>query len=312
MKIVTQQEVEERIKEKYPNQPFEIIEYTRISKPFIIKCLKCGESSRFSSTNNFLNRKTPGLCECYSKVSNKYVAELTRKEVLNLIDNHPFLQFQEFGYNYQLNKGTVTILCSHCGQIFTKPNIEFKKHPHCPYCEGKELLNTAAYAANLPTEYTLLGDYIDQNTKVTIRHSCGFIWKVLPRKLNNYHGCPKCNTKRSKGEQKIDRILTARGLDFYIEHSFPWQSNPKRRYDFYIPEYNLVIEYMGEQHYQETNYFKVPLEEQKEIDRIKKEECLQNNVNYLDISYLQFDNIETILNDWFNDYPQGVGSSESK
>ena len=312
MKIVTIDEIQERINKKYPNQPYEIVEYTRVSAPFIIKCLKCGATTRFSTTNNFLNRKTPGLCECYSTVSNKYNADITKQDVLNLINQRSSLQFQEFGYNYKLKKNTVTVLCTHCNQVFTKPTIEFKKYPSCPYCEGKELLNTKAYSANLPSEYKLLSEYVDQNTKVTIQHSCGFIWKVIPRKLNTYHGCPKCNKKRSKGEQKIDKYLTSLGIDFFIEYSFDWQSNPKRRYDFYIPKYNLVIEYMGEQHYKETDYFRVPLKEQQTIDQIKKEECLKNGVNYLDISYLQFDNIETILNDWFNDYPKGVGSSESK
>lgn len=41
MKIISQDEFSERINNKYPNQPFEIIEYTRVSKPFTIKCLKC-------------------------------------------------------------------------------------------------------------------------------------------------------------------------------------------------------------------------------------------------------------------------------
>mgnify|MGYP002622425907 CR=1 FL=1 len=43
MKIVTINEIQNRIESKFPNQPFEIIEYTRVSKPFTIKCLKCGK-----------------------------------------------------------------------------------------------------------------------------------------------------------------------------------------------------------------------------------------------------------------------------
>ena len=41
MKIVSKTEVEERIKTRFPNQPFEIIQYTKMTDPFIIKCLKC-------------------------------------------------------------------------------------------------------------------------------------------------------------------------------------------------------------------------------------------------------------------------------
>lgn len=42
LKIVTKEEIEHRIQNKWPNQPFEIIQYTKVSQPFSIKCLKCG------------------------------------------------------------------------------------------------------------------------------------------------------------------------------------------------------------------------------------------------------------------------------
>ena len=53
MKIISQDEFSERINNKYPNQPFEIIEYTRVSKPFTIKCLKCGKIEQYSTAGNF-------------------------------------------------------------------------------------------------------------------------------------------------------------------------------------------------------------------------------------------------------------------
>lgn len=32
---------------------------------------------------------------------------------------------------------------------------------------------------------------------------CGFIWRITPSNLKQGKGCPKCNKKVSKGEQKI-------------------------------------------------------------------------------------------------------------
>lgn len=61
---------------------------------------------------------------------------------------------------------------------------------------------------------------------------------------------------------------------FEIEYSFSWQSNKKRRYDFYLPDYNLIIEYNGEQHYLENKYFKVPLKEQQKSMQRKKKKLL--------------------------------------
>lgn len=57
MKIVTKEMVEERIRNRFPNEPFEIIEYTKISKPIIIKCLDCQRITKYSTCNNFLGAK---------------------------------------------------------------------------------------------------------------------------------------------------------------------------------------------------------------------------------------------------------------
>ena len=60
---------------------------------------------------------------------------------------------------------------------------------------------------------------------------------------------------------------------------------------------------MGRQHYEETPGFcKDSLKERQERDALKKQDAIENGINYLSISYLDFENIETILTKWFNDY----------
>jgi len=72
-------------------------------------------------------------------------------------------------------------------------------------------------------------------------------------------------------------------------------------YDFYLPKYNLLIEYQGNYHDGTANN---QTEEefiiQKEHDRRKKEYAEQNEYNFLEIWYKDFDNIETILNEYLN------------
>jgi hypothetical protein len=67
-------------------------------------------------------------------------------------------------------------------------------------------------------------------------------------------------------------------------------------YDFYLPKYNLLIEYQGEFHdgtaYQQS---KKDFEKQFEHDRRKKEYAKQHNMILLEIWYWDFDNIEEIL-----------------
>lgn len=61
---------------------------------------------------------------------------------------------------------------------------------------------------------------------------------------------------------------------------------------------------MGEQHYQEVPTFKYSLEEQKEIDKEKYLDAINNGYNYLSIKYTEFNNLEEILTNWFNDYSE--------
>lgn len=312
MKIVTQHEVENRLKNIFPNQPFEIIEYTKTTKPFIIKCLKCGEIKQYANCRGFFTKSPTNktnICHCYNLKSTQTIHQLNEEKILQLCKKNPSIEFLSFGFREHTNKYTVNILCNKCNQKFNKDLASFLKNQTCPFCESNHNLNTQGFKANLPDEYELISEYKDTETKILVKHSCGFIWKVKPHNLisrinSGYCGCPKCNHKRSKGENKIANWLLNNNKIFIEQQIFLWQSNPKFRYDFYLPQQQLIIEYMGQQHYQEVSFFHDTLAERQEHDQIKQLEAQQHNLKYLIISYQDFNNIETILQDWFNDYPE--------
>ena len=67
-------------------------------------------------------------------------------------------------------------------------------------------------------------------------------------------------------------------------------------YDFYLEDFNILIEYQGEFHdgtarQQTEEQFKI----QKEHDKRKKEYAISHNINLLEIWYYDYDNIENIL-----------------
>ena len=69
-------------------------------------------------------------------------------------------------------------------------------------------------------------------------------------------------------------------------------------YDFYLQQYNLLIEFQGKQHEQPIEYFggEKTFKKQQEHDKRKREYAKQNNINLLEIWYYDFDNITEILN----------------
>ena len=316
MKIVSINEVEERITKRFPNEPFKIIKYTKMTEPFVIQCLQCNEIKTFSSCRNFLNSGTHTrihLCTCYNinNLNNRH--EQNKTKILQLINKNNDIAFLSFDYRERTKKHSINILCKKCNQIYNKTWEDFIKNQTCPYCQSKHNLNTSGFAASLPEEYQLISEYTGNENKILIKHDCGFIWHIKPhnftQKINSgYYGCPQCNHKRSRGEMKIAQWLAQHSIIFIEEQTFIWSSNSKFRYDFYLPYHNLLIEYMGVQHYQEVSFFHDTLAQRQEYDKIKKQEALAHNINYLTISYTEFKNIETILTDWFNDYP--IGSKE--
>ena len=60
-----------------------------------------------------------------------------------------------------------------------------------------------------------------------------------------------------------------------------------RVFDFYLPDYNLCIEYDGEQHFKPLKHFggEKDLTERQENDKIKTNYCLENKISLLRIRY---------------------------
>jgi len=66
-------------------------------------------------------------------------------------------------------------------------------------------------------------------------------------------------------------------------------------FDFYLPDYNLCIEYDGIFHYEDIFDKPYDFKTGKKRDKIKTKYCKDNNINLLRIPYWEFDNIEEIL-----------------
>lgn len=305
MKIVSKEDIIQRIQNNYPDAPFELLEYTKVTQPITVKCLSCGKELHSSSVQNFLNKQT--LCTCLNPRSSDYKHNKNKELILKLCEDNPDIEWKSFSYRQNTKKYSVQVHCLLCGSDFEKDWESFMINQTCPYCQSKHNLNTAGFQTMLPAEYTLVSEYTGTENKVLIKHQCGFIWKIKPhifvgKLAHGYIGCPHCNHKRSKGEQKIARFLERNNIKYYNEYIFPWSSNSKFRYDFYVPDYNLIIEYMGEQHYKEINFYHDTLEERQEYDQIKEKEAKEHSYNYLVIPFNKYQDIDTILHDWFNDY----------
>lgn len=109
-------------------------------------------------------------------------------------------------------------------------------------------------------------------------------------------GCSKCN--QSKGEKTIETYLQLNNINYINQYKIPINKNinisGKAKIDFYLPDYDLYIEYNGIQHYIPMKYFggELGFKHQQERDEYVKNYC---GNKLIEIKY-NCENIDDLLN----------------
>ena len=115
--------------------------------------------------------------------------------------------------------------------------------------------------------------------------------------LNGYR-CPKCSKSRSILEIKVEEELIKNSFNYKTQFTFDDCKNPetnfKLRFDFYLPEKNVLIEVDGIQHYFLIKSFGNTEEEKiknfyngRKRDEIKNNYAMKNNIKLIRITYAQ-------------------------
>lgn len=214
------------------------------------------------------------------------------QEKLNNIYPNEKLEALDWGGD----KVNTHVKCLNCGTVYMKKGgyfLDKRKKSICKICFPTQP-NQLKENYELPNEYVYIEPYRGMNHKILIKHTkCGFIWRITPNNIKLGKGCPKCNKKVSKGEQKIIKWLNENNIKYESQYSIIIE-NHHLLIDFYLPDYDLYIEYNGEQHYHPIKHFggENKLELQKRNDNLKRS-LLKNKL--LEIPYTCFDKIEQIL-----------------
>lgn len=221
--------------------------------------------------------------------------KLTLIDFQNRLENiHPQekLQAIEWDGGDKLAK----VKCLTCGNEYIKKGENFldkRKVNICKVCFSTHS-NQLKETCDLPDGYVYMEPYKGMHNKVLVKHNqCGFIWYITPANLKIGKGCPKCNKKISKGEQKIINWLEEKHIPY--QRQVPLDINGHHlSIDFYLPIFDIYIEYNGVQHYEPVNYFggEDKFIQQQNNDQLKRL-YLKNKL--IEIPYIYFENIEEIL-----------------
>jgi hypothetical protein len=212
--------------------------------------------------------------------------------------------------NYTNNKSKIDIICPTHGKFSQRVGDHINQGCGCPNCNWDELrmsitdfVNKANKKHNYKYQY-LVEDINFKNNKEKVVIICPIHGK-FKQKINTHltgGGCPICN--ESKGEKEIRKFLEENKINYKPQHKFnDCKYKNLLPFDFYLPDYNICIEFNGSQHYEPIKFFggKKIFDEQVIRDEIKIKYCKNNNIPLIIIKHNE--NPTIILNNLFDGIP---------
>lgn len=194
--------------------------------------------------------------------------------------------------------------CLKCGYEYIDYDYNFDKKIGCGCCNGKVVVKGINDMWTTKPELAELLLNKDDGYRYTSTSGLKTDWKCpichtvhRNKAINNISlrglSC-LCSKTKSYPNRFMFWLLTNSGIEFFDEKTFEWSEN--RRYDFYIPRLNAIVEMHGSQHYRENYSFtKQHLEYHIDNDRLKRELAIHNGIeHYIEInaSQSQFDYIK--------------------
>lgn len=279
----------------------------------IVICKRCG--IEFSQrAGNHLNGNGCKQCVITDRAlkqrSNTY--DFIRKS--KIIHSTPEI-FDYKDVNYVSNSIKVKIHCNICGNDFLITPLSLLNGHGCHKCAKKshrekvtkkqDLFISECEKVHKNYNNEPLYDYSKtdyKGTNYSIIVTCKKCGKdFLQRAGHHLNGCGCTNCIKSKGEIYIENILISNNIKYNSQHRFKNCRNKlPLPFDFYLPFYNICIEYDGIYHYEVKNKFGGfdRLITQKHNDEIKTNYCCDNNIKLFRIKYT--DNLQTAVQDILN------------
>lgn len=270
------------------------VEYKNSKTPVIIRCLK-HDYIFFQRPNDHLRGQGCPLC-----------GDERREQPRKTLDDYKVEGYDYSLSEYKSSSKKIKVICNnenHKGFVFKIRPSDLKRGHGCPECKKEKLrktteefINEAIKIHGNKYDYSFV-DYRGTDIKVKIFcKKCNKYFLQTPHLHLMEHGCEKCIV--SKGEERIEEILENKNIKYFLHKTFDdLRYKKKLSYDFYLPDYNLLIEYNGAQHYESIEYFGgvERFKLQQTTDNIKKEYARERGIKLLEIHYKDFKNLNEIL-----------------
>lgn len=264
--------------------------YKNANTPIIITCKVHGHFS--TNPNNHIHKRS-GCPLCYGRV---------KKNTSQFIDNVKKVHGNIFTFEktiYTNDTDKLIITCKEHGDFTPRPT-NLLQGSGCPSCaldvasrryrkSQADFIIQSNIIHNDKYDYSSV-EYVNNRTNVTIICPTHGSFSQSPSShIHSKCGCPSC--KSSKGEIEVRNWLQNNNIEFSEQHTFSdCRDRLPLRFDFYLPHYNMLIEFNGIQHYRYIPAFHKnnnhdSFERVKQRDIIKSEYCKSNGLQLLIIPY---------------------------
>ena len=222
-----------------------------------------------------------GCISCFDDKNKYSLRDFVKKA--NRLHNNKYTYGNFIEPTNKIGKRKIEIFCSIHGEFEKSLTAHLNQRQECPYCAEvkrqksfeKRRLTTELFISRSITAHNNTYDYsktkyTNARTRITINCRKHGEFYQYPIHHMNGGGCPLCNL--SKGEARINGILSNKNIKFKIQYSFDDCRSVKERllkFDFFLPEFNTCVEYDGEQHFNEVPFFSASLQDIKSNDSIK-------------------------------------------
>lgn len=306
VRALTQEEFLQKVKaihgDKYDYSHTHYIKHSKIIKIYCKKCKKYFEQT----ANSHLAGKGCPICgRKRAKPPALTIEQFIKKAIKIHGDEYDYSKVK-----YINNHTKVEIYCKKCKRFFMQtPNAHLNGNK-CKYCMPERMRIQNAKTKECFIEQALAihknrydyAEVIYKNAKSKIKIFCNTCKKYFLQTPAHHLlgcGCPNCCS--SKGELMVENFLIASHINYQREVRFKNCKDKKTLpFDFYLPDYNICIEFQGKQHYIAVEHFDKHggFDIRLKHDQIKREYCKNNGIKLLEITYK--DNIEKVLTEWYN------------
>lgn len=273
------------------NPNIEVIEkYSGAEHKILHKCKIC-EYEWSSIPSNMLNKKgCPKCSKKYHRTHDEYVNDVKSINpnldvVDTFIDVKTKIRHRCLIHNIEWMTTPDSVLNSMglCSQCIKELSIRRFTKTHEQYVQELSIVNPNIEVVG---NYSKASEHIRHKCKI-----CNHEWMTTPSNLLSGHSCPMCNI--SNGEYQVKKWLEDKCINYEPQKKFvDCRDVFSLPFDFYIPDYNICIEYDGEQHFKPVSFGSGNKKRVEEIfeytqrhDKIKTEYCERNGIKLIRIAY---------------------------